>query len=87
MANRKIRVIGYTLVAASAVTAKFQSGGSTDLTGAMSLITGVPLSPHSDARLPAGVIGLFETNIGEKLNLVLGSGVQVSGHLAYVLVN
>ena len=74
---RKIRVIAYHLVAAGAVTAKFQSGATSDLTGAMSCITGVAQSPGEC------MTGHFETVAGEKLNLVLGSGVQVSGHLTY----
>lgn len=80
VAGKKIRVLGLVLVVASAVTVKLQSGGATDLTGAMSLIVGVPLV------LPTSPNGYLQTNSGEKLNLVLGSGVQVSGVLVYAAV-
>ncbi len=74
-----IRVLQYTIVAAGAVTLKFQSD-STDLTGAMSLITGVPLSAvapptHRDD------CAILQTAKGEALKVTLGSGVQISGHM------
>lgn len=75
-AGFKYRVLSYNLVAAGAVTAQFQSGaGGTNLTGAMSLITGTQVDmDHSE-------VGLFETASGALLNLVLGGAVQVSGHM------
>lgn len=79
-AGKRIRVLSLTLVAAGAVTAKLQSGASSDLTGAMSLITGVPLVWPESPR------GYVQTVSGEKLNLVLGGAVQVSGQLSYVNV-
>ena len=82
VAGKKIRVINYVLMAASAVTAKWQSGNTpTDHSGAMSLAAaGGLVCPDSRA-------GWFETNAGEPLKLVLGSGVQVSGHLKYQLLD
>lgn len=80
VASKKIRVVSGALVAAGAVTAKFQTGAATDLTGAMSLITGTPLN------LAFSPAGHFETVAGAKLNLVLGGAVQVSGWLVYVEV-
>lgn len=84
-AGRRIRVVSYVLVAAGAVTAKWQSA-STDLTGAMSLITGTPLpvAPFP-LRHSGGYDGHLQTAPGEALNLTLGGAVQVSGHLTYVL--
>lgn len=75
----KIRVLGYMIVAAGAVTVKFQSA-NTDLTPAMSMITGVPLPGGW------GGFGLFETAAGEALNITLGGAVQVSGHVTYTLI-
>lgn len=81
-AGRTIRVHAFFLVAASAVTAKFQSG-STDLTGAMSMITGTPLQAQP-APLQVSARGAhFETNAGDDLNLNLGGAVQVSGWIEY----
>lgn len=80
-----IEVLGLALSAASGVTVKFQSNAATDLTGAMSLATGTPLVvPVSAPSLPGGgPPAWLRTAAGEKLNLVLGSSVQVSGFLVY----
>lgn len=79
--GKQILVISYLIVAAGAVTAKFQSGATTDLTGAMTMATGSVNTPGN-----ATVGGCFVTAVGEKLNLVLGGAVQVSGWLTYVEV-
>lgn len=80
-AGHRIRVLSYTLVATSAVNAKFQSAASgTDITGLMTMATGVPISPAFQRE------GHFETVTGELLNLNLSGAVQVSGHLTYCLV-
>ena len=77
----KIRVLSYTLVAAATVTASFQDGaGGTALTGAMTLIAGVPLVVNLQKE------GHFQTTVSTLLNLSLGGAVQVSGHLTYALV-
>lgn len=77
----KIRVISLAIVAASAVTVRFQSGASgTALSGIQSLITGTPYV------LPYNPAGHFETAVNTLLNMSLGGAVQVSGHMTYVLV-
>jgi hypothetical protein len=81
--SQLVRVTGYQLVAAGAVTAKFQSN-TTDLTGAMSLITGTPVGQQVSGR-PGTRPCLFKTAKGQPLNLTLGGAVQVSGHLNYDL--
>ncbi|MBY0523438.1 MAG: hypothetical protein K2R98_08560 [Gemmataceae bacterium] len=88
VAGKKIRVVNYLIVAAGAVTAKFQSKESpTDLTGAMTMAAGQPIgSAYSTARQFGGYDGHFETQTGEGLAISLGGAVQVSGHLNYVLV-
>lgn len=80
VANKKIRVIAYTIICATAVTVKFQSGAATDLTGAMAF------PQNGGVCCPENKFGWFETAVGEKLNIVLGSGVSVAGHLTYILV-
>ncbi|MGD9644301.1 MAG: hypothetical protein AB7U73_01225 [Pirellulales bacterium] len=82
VANKKIRVLSYAILAASAVTAKWQSATTpTDHSGAMSLAAaGGLVCTHNPA-------GWFETNAGEALKLTLGSGVQVSGHLTYQILD
>lgn len=79
--NGHIRVHSFVLVAAGAVTVAFESSvGGPDLTGAMSLITGVPLVVNFERE------GVFQTDSTDLLNLRLGGNVQVSGHLTYSLV-
>lgn len=80
VAGKRIRVLGYTLVAAAAVTAKFQSN-ATDLTGALPLAANGGVSAASGPDVPS-----FETAAGETLNVNLGGAVQVGGHLTYMEV-
>ena len=80
--SKRIRVIGLFMVAAGAVVARFESAaGGTPLTGAMSMITGVPLSAYNP-------LGLFEQDVvNELLNLELSGAVQVSGWMTYLLIS
>jgi hypothetical protein len=80
ISGRKVRILSLVLIAAGAVTVKFQSA-TTDLEGAMSLITGVPVT------LPYNPVGWAQTASGEALNIVLGGAVQVSGFLTYQSVD
>lgn len=78
---KKIRVTSCALVAAGAVTVRFESGASgTALTGQMSLAANggfvLPYNPH----------GWFETAAGSLLNIELGGAVSVDGCLSYQLV-
>jgi hypothetical protein len=77
-----IRVLNYTLLAAGPVTAQFL-GGATELTGAMSLIAGIPVSPSQGPMHVTARAALFEAAVGTALNLTLGGAVQVSGHVEY----
>lgn len=84
ISGRAIRVYGYKLVAAGAVTTQFKSA-TTNLSGAMSQITGVPNdADNSGNRLDP--IPVLQCGYGESLILALGSAVQVSGHLVYDFV-
>jgi hypothetical protein len=80
IASRRIRVTSLFIVVTTAVTVKFQSGGTTDITGAM------PFGANGGISLPFNAAGWFQTVAGEKLNLVLGSGVAVAGGLTYVSI-
>jgi len=68
------------LTVAADTTVKFQSGASTDLTGAMTIKAGGGFTSGYDPT------GHFETISGEKLNLVLGTATQVSGWIKYIEV-
>jgi len=77
-AGEVVRVRQFYLDAAGAVVVTFKSG-SNALTGAMSMITGVPQNPPpGDKDAP-----LFSTNAGEDLILNLSGNVQVSGFIVY----
>jgi hypothetical protein len=79
VANRKLRVMAWHAMAATAVTVQWQSAAN-DLSGAMSFAATGGAAPNS-------YYGLFETNLGEALNINLGGAVQVSGTVAYIEVD
>jgi hypothetical protein len=76
VAGLRMRVLSLTLTAANTVTITWKSG-ATQLSGAMTLVAGVPLT------LPYNPVGWLESAAGESLVLALGGGVQVSGVLTY----
>ena len=73
VSGKKIRVVAMFFVVAGATTVKFQSGATTDKTGAMSF------AANGGISLPYNPNGWFETAAGEKLNHVLGSAVAIAG--------
>jgi hypothetical protein len=81
--GRRIKITGFHLVSAADVTVKFVSG-STDLTGAMTLIKGVPhsMAPSNSLDTPEVLLCAY----GEAFKLTLGSAVQVSGWIIYEYV-
>lgn len=83
-----IRLLHYVLVSAGTVTVQWQSHTvPTNLTGAMTLIEGVPLvCPPTPNTIPKRQ-SYVDALVGESLDLNLGSGVQVSGHIEYVYEN
>lgn len=79
--GKKIRVLSYAIVAAGAVTVRFESGADgTALSGVMSLAANGGLSCSFNEG------GWFETAAATLLNMELGGAVQVSGHLSYIEV-
>jgi hypothetical protein len=79
--GKKIRVLGYVLAAAGAVSVNWENG-TTDISGVTSLITGTPVSYAGGWDAPA-----VETSAGAALNLTLSGAVQVSGHVTYIEVD
>ena len=81
VAARKIRVHQCFLIAAAAVTIRFESGaGGTALTGQMNVAAnGGFVMQYSEA-------GWFETAVNTLLNLELSGAVSVDGVLAYTEV-
>lgn len=80
VSGKKIRVLSMYFVVAGATTVKFQSGASTDKTGAMSF------AANGGISLPFNPVGWFETTAGEKLNHVLSNAVAIAGGLTYIEV-
>lgn len=80
-AGKRVRVLSYKLVAAAAVTIKFQTGaGGADLSGPMAFAAnGGSVDGFNEG-------GWFQTEEGHLLNLNLSDAVSVGGHLSYVLL-
>lgn len=82
VAGKKIRVLSLYLVAAGAVTVRFESGaGGAALTGQSSL------AANGGLVLPFNADGWFETAAATILNLELGGAVSVDGCLTYVEIS
>jgi hypothetical protein len=80
-AGKKIRVLSCFLIAAAAVTVRFESGASgTALTGAMNV------AANGGFVLPYNEFGWFETGANALLNLELGGAQSVDGGFSYVVV-
>lgn len=75
--GRRIRVVKFTLITDAAVDVKFV-GGSTDLTGLLSLAADGGLRETFDPT------GHFQTEPGEALKINLGGAAVVGGYLQYV---
>lgn len=86
VANARIRVHTYVIVAAGAVSVTFKSGASTSLTGAMPLAANGGVSSPSAIPTPVEQLAcLFFTAKNEALVLNLGGAVAVTGHFSYTL--
>ena len=78
-AGKKIVVHSYAVVVTTAVTVRWKSG-STNKSGAM------PFASNGGISVPGGASDrCFATEIGEALNINLGTAVAVAGHVAYSL--
>mgnify|MGYP000951990285 CR=1 FL=1 len=76
-----IVVLNYVLVAGGTVNATFKDSTPTALSGA------IPLVANGGASFPGGPDSpAFKTASGKGLVLTLDAAVQVSGHLAYLVV-
>lgn len=76
--TRKIKVIGYVLVATAGTTVQWKRG-TTAVTGAMALAANGGVSAPLNSET-----AWFETAVNEKLAMTLGAGA-VAGHVTYVL--
>ena len=82
-ATKKIKVLGYSLVADAAVAARWKSGAGTNISGAMSFAANGGIS-DGNGNSPA-TQWLFETAVNQALVLNLGGAVGGRGRLTYFL--
>jgi hypothetical protein len=81
-AGKQIVVVQYTLIAAGAVSVRWKSGASNNLSGALPLAANSAISADLGGNYP-GRQGALATNAGQALVLNLSANVQVSGHIVY----
>lgn len=87
VANKRIRVIHYTLGCDQNADVYFKSDGTTNLTGKIYFAASSSFSAGYGAITPIGLVGLFETNTGEPLVMNINGAKTVSGHITYVVVD
>ena len=75
VSGKRIRVIAFAVVANATVNIKFQSG-TTDITGSMRVVEGGGIAHAFDG-------GLFQTAVGQPLNINLSANATVGGYVVY----
>jgi len=75
VSGKRIRVIAFAVVANATVNIKFQSGTS-DITGSMRIVEGGGIAHAYDG-------GLFQTAVGQALNINLSANATVGGYVVY----
>ena len=75
VSNRRIVVVAFGVVASATVNIRFRSG-TTDITGSMRLVEGGGIAHAYDA-------GLFQTAVGQALNINLSANATVGGYVVY----
>ena len=86
--GKRIRVISVFLTASTVCTVAFESSTTTPLTGTMNFFAkdGGAISTGTATGslvLPANLLGWFQTDVGELLNLTVSAGT-ISGSLSYI---
>jgi len=85
-AGRRVRVLGYVLVASAAGTITWQDGAALALSGAMALAVGQSLVAPDTAPVVGSERGWFLTGTSQSLVLNLGTGAAAAGHVLYDFV-
>ena len=75
VSGKRIRVIAYAVIANATVSIKFRSG-TTDITGSMRIVEGGGIAHAYDG-------GLFQTAVGQALNINLSANATVGGYVVY----
>jgi hypothetical protein len=81
--GRRIRVLGYVLVASAAGTAQWQDGGGAVLSGPMALAVGQSLTAPDTAPIVGSERGWFLTGNSQSLVLSLAGGAALAGHVLF----
>ena len=76
--SQAIQVLGYTIIASGAVILRWKSG-SNSVSGPMAVLANGGVSSWN------GETPMLQAEVGQALVLNLSAGVQVGGHIAYVL--
>ena len=75
VSNRRIVVVAFGVIASATVNIRFRSG-STDITGSMRVVEGGGIAHAYDG-------GLFQTAVGQALNINLSANATVGGYVVY----
>ena len=75
VSGRSIVVVAYAVVASATVNIRFRSG-TTDITGSMRVVEGGGIAHAYDG-------GLFQTAVGQALNINLSANATVGGYVVY----
>jgi len=81
----RVRVLGYVISAAGAVSVQFKSG-STAISGPMSMVAGSNITTHPSASTEQSEMGVVQTNPDEAFVINLSAAVVVGGHVNYKYV-
>jgi hypothetical protein len=84
--GKRILVLQYTATASVNLDGYFASN-ATAITGPIYLGSHGTTMAAYGAVTPAGLVGLFRTEIGEALNIVLSGAGNVGGHLTYIVTD
>jgi hypothetical protein len=82
IAGKKFRVITYVICSTVNCLVTFKSG-TTALTGPMAIGAYSNIFNGNTDLIPAGLIGVLETAVGEDLVLNLSTNSVVGGHILY----
>jgi len=75
VSNRRIVVVAFGVIASATVNIRFRSG-TTDITGSMRVVEGGGIAHAYDG-------GLFQTAVGQALNINLSTNATVGGYVVY----
>jgi len=75
VSGRRIVVVAYAVVSSATVNIRFRSG-TTDITGSMRVVEGGGIAHAYD-------VGLFQTAVGQPLNINLSANATVGGYVVY----